>query len=798
MTGPLRAAFRPLRRHPVASLVVIATIALGVGANTAVFCFVDAILLEPLPYPDADRLVTIRSSIGGETGPISLQDVEDIKEGAQGLFDGIAVHGDGEGGYNLSGDGPPEEIPAVLCSGNLFDVLGVRPLIGGAWPAEFDRQRNYSVVLTHGLWQRRWGGDPGILDATLSLDGLEGYRIYGVMPPGFRYPGRQELFRSIAFYDLVAGDRSRRFYYGLGRLSPGASLPAAAEALRSLSRRLELEFPDTNAGVRFEIRPLEEHYVGETRSTLLLLLSAVGSILLIAGANVANILLARTLGRRRELAVRAALGAGRWRLGAQVLTESLILSVAGGIAGAALAFAWVDLLQASLGADLPPWMEVRVDARVLLFTLGITVIAGLVAGLLPSIRAARLDVRAELGAGSRSTGSRHRLARWLVVGEVSLAIVLLFGALLVVRSFRSLMAADPGFDPDRLLTFQVRLGWKAYEEAARSFAFWRALLERLDALPGVEAASLSSSPPYTEPLTNPISLEGQSIDEQQRNPWISYIYVDDDYFRTMGIPLLAGRGFDRRDTPDGQRVTVVSRATAERLWPGENPLGKRIKFDRPDSRWPWMEVVGVVGGVRHRGVTEAPGLELYVSPFQNPYLSAYLVLRTSLPPLSLAKAAEQTVLSIDPDQSSYDFVPMRERMTAAVWQRRLASRLFGLFAALAVSLTAVGLYGLLDHAVRERRREIGVRMALGAAPAAMVRAVLGDALRLVGAGAVLGSLAWLAIGRAVRVFLFDVGPFDPATLSAALCGAAAIAILAALPPALRAASVDPLVALGAD
>ena len=792
LVGELRVAVRSLLRRPVLAGVVTITLAVGISATTAVFSFVDAILFEPLPFPNPDRLVTVRSVRGDETGPVSLRDVEDLQERAPGVFVDIAVHGEGDGSYNLSGSGPPEALTAVLCSGNLFSVLGVEPILGGVWPEEFDRKRNHSVVLTHGLWQRRWGGARDVLDDTLNLDGHPGYGIYGVLPAGFQYPARQVIYRSIAYYDLRTEDRTARFYAAVGRLADGVSPARAQEAVDAANAALRSDFPDTNEEVAFVLTPLADSYVGEVRPHLLLSFAAVAILLLIASANVANLLLARTLGRRRELAVRASLGAGRWSLTWQVLVESLLLALVGGGAGVLLARVWVDLLQRTLGADLPPWVEIGVDGRVLAFALVTSVVAGVLAGILPALRGSGVDLRSGLGEGTRAIAGGQGLARGLVVAEVAFAIVLLISAALVVRSFQNLQAADLGFDPDRLLTFQVRLGWKAYEDDAKTFTFWRGLLERLEALPGVEGAALGSSPPFTEPETFPVTLEGQGLSEQQRNPWVNYKYASHGFFDTLRIRVVSGRVFDDRDTPETERVTVVNRTTAERLWPGQDPIGKRVKFGRPDSNWPWMSVIGVVDDARHRPPTEGTGLDLYVSPFQRGHINAYALVRTSVEPRTLAAVAEQAVLATNPDQASFDFASMQDRITQTVWQRRLAGRLFGIFAFLAVVLTSIGLYGLLDFTVRDRHREIGVRVALGASPRTILRTVLRDAIRLIAIGGLIGAAGWLALSRVLRGVLFGVHPYDPWTLAAVASGVVVVALVAAWRPALRAASVDPI------
>jgi predicted permease len=790
MPPEIRSALRNVVRQPGVSLVVVVTLALAIGANTAIASFVAGILLARPPYREPERLVRLESLRGGEAGEVSLREVSDFEEQLE-AFSGIAVHS-GDAGYNVSGEGRPEELPAILTSGNLFEVLGVPFLHGGPWPAEYDRKRNHSVVLSHGVWHRRWGGDPGAVGSQITLDGAPGYTIYGVLPPGFDYPVGSDLFRSVAFYDLDAEDRSARYYRAVARLAPGVSLARARQELEALAGRLAASYPETNRGVSYRVRPLADVFVGALRPYLLLVAAAVGLVLAIAGANVVNLLLGRAAARQREIALRSALGAGRGRLARQLLLESLLLALAGGALGLALAAVWVRGLAALLAVELPVWTRIEIGGGVLAFTAALTVGVGLLSGLLPALQTSRPAPGSLLKEGARGSagGRRGRLRRALVAGEVALALVLVAGAGLLVKSFGRLAAADLGYEPEGLLTFKVALGWKAYEEEARVRAFYEQLLERLATLPGVVGVATNSNPPLGGDERRTFAVEGQTVPEQQANPYVDRQRVSHGYHQLLGIPLLRGRLLREEDQPKAPLAAVINQRLAERLWPGGDPIGKRLKFLAGD--WPWLTVVGVVGNVRHRDPADEAGFDVYFSAAQLPDLNATVLLRTSVPPETLVQAATEAVWATDPDQSNYEVATLGERLAERTWQLRISRTLFSLFGALAVSLAAVGIYGVMAYSVRQRRREMGIRLALGARRATLLRQVLGEVLALTATGAAIGLALALLAGRLVAGLLYGVSAADPPTLGAVLAFLAAVALAAGYLPARRAAATEPV------
>ena len=800
-------SFRVIWKKPGFTSIVVVTLALGIGANTAIFSFVNAILLRPLPYKEADRLVRIESIKGSEAGRISMLEMRDLKDQTD-IFESIAAYMPGAQ-YNASGDGPPEEISAILTTRNLFDVMGVPLLNGNTWPEEYDLERNFGVVISYRLWQRRFGGDPNIIGQKITLDAAPFYTIFGIAPPDFNFPSNVELFRSIAINPNTPNytDRGARNVFAIARLKPGVSYKQARAELDRFGARLEQEYPQLNAGLRFSATPLNDFYVGEVRPYLLLLLAAVAFVLLIACSNVVNLLLSRALAREKEIAIRTALGAGRTRLIRQLLTESLLLSLAGGVAGLAMAYWLVKMLVTIIGVELPPWMRISIDGRVLAFTFAVSILTGLLAGLLPALQASRPDLNELLKEGTRgSSGAArsHRARRALVVAEVALALVLLVGAGLMVKSFIRLQQVALGFNADNLLTFRVALPWRKYtgeERVPAMVAFYKQAMEKLSALPGVESVAANSNLPLTgetEIGKSTFTVEGQSVDEQQQNPYINDLRVSSNYFQTIGIPLVKGRFFNEYDTRNSLRVGIISDRLANLIFSGQDPIGRRLKVGGIDSKATWTTIVGVVGSVKHEQVAGESGLDLYVSYQQVPDGNMYLVMRTKAEPRGLSEAATREIWGIDPEQSTFNFMTMEERIADTIWQRRLSGALFVMFAVIALALAAVGIYGVMSYSVSQRTREIGIRMALGASSRVVLRMVLREALKLMLIGGAVGIGAAFALTRVITSMLYGVSATDPITFLAVPLLLSGVALIAALVPALRAARVDPMIALRAE
>lgn len=802
----LRYGARMLIKKPAFTFVVVLTLALGIGANTAIFSFVNALLLRPLPYKDADRLMRIAAVRGKEEGRLSMLELQDLQAQSS-VFESVAPYMPGAQ-YNYSGDGPPEELAAPLVSRDLFNVLGVPLLHGGLWPESYDRERNFGVILTYDLWKRRFGGDPNVIGRKITLDAAPFYVIYGVAPQGFNFPGNIQLFRSIAINARTPNytERDARNVYAIARLKPGVSYNQASSELLAFSRRLAETYPQSNAGLSFTAKPLRDFYVGDVKPYLWLLAAAVAAVLLIACTNVISLLLTRSLAREREIAIRTALGAGRGRLVRQLLTESLLLGIIGGLLGLVFAWWWVGLLRGLIRAELPVWLTINIDWRVLVFTLAVSLITGLLAGIAPALQASKPNLNDLLKEGAKgSQGSaRRRLREALVVAEIALALVLLVGAGLMVKSFLRLQQTELGFKPGNLLTMRVALPWRKFNDEQgpeRQRQFFRQLLERLSALPGVEAAAMTSNLPLSSERQEgklTFTVDGQSPDEQQHNPFVNDLSVSPNYFQTMGVELLRGRALNEFDTANTDRVGVISQRLAERAFPNQDPIGKRLKVGGVDSKAKWTTIVGVARDVKHEEVAGEGGLDLYVSANQVGDSSMYLLLRTKVPPQSLTDAATRAVWAADPEQSAFNIVTMEERIADTIWQRRLSGTLFLVFAGLALALASIGIYGVMSYGVSQRTREIGIRLAMGAQGSDVLKLIIVQGAKLVAIGLGLGLGIAFAFAKVMTGLLYQVSAADPIIYLLVPLLLAAVALLACYIPARRAMRVDPMIALRAE
>jgi putative ABC transport system permease protein len=822
----LHFALRQLRRSPGYAVAAAVTLALGIGANTAIFSLVDAALLRPLPFPDASRLVLLwesRPGSGFAQLPLSFPTFSDVREQAWSLEGLAAWTSQPETTFNLTLGEGPQPVQYALVTTNFFDVLGVAPTLGRSFgPAEAEPAAAPAVVLSHGLWSRL-GADPSLVGRTLRL-GDRAHAVIGVLPRGFRFvsaPREAELWLAIEQQpdptQARRYARAARYLGAVGRLRPGVSVAAARAELAALSARFTAGDPGFYRDWALALVPLHEAAVAGLRPTVLVLLGAVSFVLLIACANVAGLALARGQARRGELAVRTALGASRSRVVRQLLTESALLGLLGGTLGLLVAFWGLDLLAAlsfrTVGVFVPYTIDLRaagLDSRVLLFTLAASLGTGVLFGILPALSASRAEPRAGLGAvgrpGEPSRGGRARRA--LTVAELALSVVLLVGAGLMLESFRRLQVVDPGFRPDDVLAADVRLPRFKYGQPPRVARFYEDLLGRLAGVPGVEGVGAVSALPLsgTDAATG-VLVEGRPPGTPAERPSVHHRAVTPGYFGALGIALRRGRAFDARDDAQGPKVALVNQTLAARLWPGEDPLGKRLALDfeamrffrdRPpqlDLASGLREVVGVVADVRHSRLDAQPAPELYVPFAQRPSPDMTLVLRGAGGPAALASAARAALKALDPDQPLAGVTTVSALVETALAPSRFHLRLLGAFAALAFVLAAVGLYGVVAHSVARRTGEIGVRMALGAARRDVVAMVLREAAALSALGLALGGAAALALARALRSVLYAVSPADPAAYAAAAVALAAMTALASYLPARRATRVDPATAL---
>ena len=803
MIKDLRYGIRSLLQRPGLTAVALLTLALGIGVNTAIFSAVDSVLLRPLPFRDPERLMAVwehTPSLGIAQNQFAPANYFDLRNQNQ-VFDDVGAFSPMS--LNLSGEGEPEQLEGQLVMANVLPLLGVQPaLVRTFTPDEERLGQQHVVVLSDALWKRRFNRDPAVLNRNITLNG-ESFTVVGVMPPSFFFPEREtELWVPWAMEPDEASGRGDHYLRLVARLKPGVSREQANAEVESIAARLAGEYPRTNEGLGFLVNSFHQDYVGDLRRPILILFASVALVLLIACANVANLLLAQATSRRREIAIRMALGAGRWAIVRQLLTESLLLAVAGGVLGALGAVWSVEALSKLLPESLSKLQAISIDVRVFLFTFGVTVLTAIAFGAVPAFHAARAnpgDTLAETGRDVGGGTSGRYVRRVLVVAEVALAMVLLVGAGLLIRSFQRLRQVDVGFKPDNLLTMRMVLPWPKYGKPEARRAFYDELLRRVNELPRVESAGMISFLPLSvSGMKFSFSVEGRTMPSDMKLPFALYRVVSPDYFRALGIPLQRGRFFDTRDSAESPPVMIVNRRLAEQLWPGEEATGKRLKIGPPDSRNPWATVIGVVGDVRQAGLYGEQQLELYTPYAQEwrPWVAPRdLVVRTKGDAASVAAAVRQAVWAVDKDQPVSNVRTMDQVFAAAVSRERFQMLLLSLFAVLALVLACVGLYGVISYAVAQRTHEIGVRMALGAQPGDVLRLVIRQGMTLTIAGLVFGIAGGLAVTRLMTDLLFGVTPTDSLTFVSVGALLVIVALLACYFPARRATRIDPLIAL---
>jgi putative ABC transport system permease protein len=796
----LRYGIRMLARSPGFAAVAVLALALGIGANTAIFSVVDGVLLRPLPYPEADRLVLISRHFSRSTFPtgnLCLADYLDWRAGNR-AFEDPAVFNRRR--FDLTGASEPEQVGGAAVTAGFFSALKVRPLLGRVFRAGEDgAAKERLAVISEPLWRRRFGGNPGVIGQAVDLDGNR-TTVVGVLPSSFHFPRPDSEIWTNLVFDPPAR-RGPFFYRGLARLKSGVTLTQAQTELDAIARRVELG--DLWAsGLTFPAQPLREAIVGDARPALLVLFGAVSLVLLIASVNVANLLLARATVREREMAVRLGLGAGRARLLRQLLTESGLLAAAGGAAGIAVAASGIELLRAWNPGNLPRIQEVHLDARVLGFTLVVSLLTGVLFGLAPALQSSRADLTAALkegGRGGSAGAGRRRTRAVLVVSEIALSLVLLAGAALLLRSFVLLQRVETGVlaPPARVLTLRISPSAAKYRDDKTCMAFYERLLERVRQLPGVEAAAVADSlPPDQEGNADTYVIAGRPLAPGELNPITSAPTVSADYFRTLGIPLLAGRFFDQRDRLGSPPVAILSAGMARRDFAGQNPIGQRIKASGPDLHdSPYMEIVGVVGNTRYLGLSNAFDAAYYQPVAQSGSQKQFLVVRSAVAAASLAPLLRREVQSIDHDVVVSAVATLEQALSDSVAQPRFRTLLLAAFAAVAVLLAAIGIYGVIAYSVAQRTHEIGLRMALGAGRADVLRLVVGQGANLALAGIGFGMAGALALTRLLAKLLFGISATDPLTFVLVPVLLAAVALAASFIPARRAAFIDPHLAL---
>jgi putative ABC transport system permease protein len=796
----IRYGVRNLLKRPGFTAIAVLTLALGIGANSAIFSSIYALLINPLPFPNQDRVVALwdkNPSRGVQHNEVSMADYLDWR-GQSHSFDHLAL--ERWWSTNLTGGDTPERIQGFLVTANFFDALGVKPVKGRNFVEEENQPGKDAVaIITYSVWQRRFGADPNIVNKTVTTNGIQ-RTVIGVLPEGFNYPKGSEIYAPIQLTPELVKNRGSHSYYVIGRLKTDASLQSAQADLDTITARLATQYPDTNAGRGAEMFPIVADTVRVYAKAIWVMMAAVGFVLLIACANVANLMLARATGRQKELALRAALGASRWRIVRQLVVESLVIALIGGVAGVLVAFWGIELLRSGNPGEASKyaagWSHLGINFPVLAFTLGISLLSGLLFGLAPAWHVSRPDLNDALKEGGRQTSSgSHRLRSLLVVSEIALSLVLLVGAGLMFRSFLALLKTSPGFNPEGVLTMNLNLPFAKYREDAQRATFYSDLVQRVKSLPGVQsAAAVNYVPLGGSNSSDAFLIEGVPEPSPGQENDGRYRVCTPDYFQTMGISILKGRGFTDQDKSGSLPVIIVNETLAQRYWPNGDSLGKRIKFYGPLDRAPWMEIVGIVQDVKHElNLPVTP--EYYLPHAQDSWNAMVLVARTSVEPQSMANSIRQQVLALDKDQPVFDVRTMHEVRAISVAVYSFGSATMGIFAIVALVLAAIGIYGVMAFAVTQRTQEIGIRMALGARAIDVLKMVVKTGMSLAAVGVLAGLLGAFAITRLMASLLFGVSPTDAVTFALVAAGLLLVALLACYIPARRATKVDPLVAL---
>jgi predicted permease len=798
-----RFAIRTMIRKPAFTSVAVLIIALGIGANTAIFSLVRAVLLRPLPFADPDRLVMVWEDASflnfpkNTPAPANYVDWKTRNE----VFEDMAAVTQRD--FNLTGDGEPEKVYANGVTETFFSVLGVPPVVGRYCGPDDDRADAAKVaVISYSLWQSRYGGERSVVGREILLDD-EKYTVIGVMPRGFQFLDPDvRIWVPARLSPERLASRGSHYLEVVARLKPGISLERANNDIKAITAQIAQNYPDQATNLGANVFSMREELSGKTRRPLIVLLVAVAFVLLIASANLANLLLSRALGRSKEVAVRTALGASRSRLVRQLLTESVLLSFTGGIAGVLVAIWSFDFLGKLIPQGLKLFVDLRIDSTVLVFTIGLSVLTGVIFGLAPALQSLTIDLNLALkqGGGRTSLSSGHRrLQNAMIIGEVALAMVLLVGAGLLIKTFEKLSDQYSQLRAGSVLSLRTQLPEKRYEQPARRFAFYKQVLEKVQALPGVVSAGYTTSVPLDwRGGTNGISIEGRPAERGQVFD-ANHRQISPDYFTAIGIPLVQGRFFNNADNENSMRVAIINKTMAREFWPNEEPLGKRFKPSSPDSTDPWITIVGVVADLKQMGAEEPVKPEMYF-PYQQVadqpwYAPRDLIVRASVPPLTLTTAITNKVHEIEPDQPVSNVRTMSQVLGEEFGQRQTGTILLGFFAGLAMLLAAIGLYGVLSYYVSQRIPEFGVRMALGAQSRDILFLVLRRGMGLASAGLVIGGVASFVLTRFMETLLFEVSSSDPLVFGSIAALLLGVAFAACAIPARRATRVDPMVAL---
>jgi putative ABC transport system permease protein len=803
LSQDLRYGARMLLKNPGFTFIAVLALALGIGANSAIFSVVNTLLLRPLPYKNPGELVVVwenATHLGFPKNTPSPANFLDWQK-QNTLFQAMAAFA--ERTFNLTGVGEPERLDGRRVSANLFDLLGVKPIIGRNFVPDEDKPGTKVALLNESLWKRRFGSDPGVIGRALTLNG-ESYTVVGVLPNSVRLPAfgnwRDQVWVPLAFTAEESASRGNHYLEVIGRMKPGVTLEQVRAEMATIMARLAQQYPEENTRIGTAVNPLHEEIVGNMKPALLVLLGAVAFVLLIACANVANLLLARAAARHKEIALRLALGADRARLTKQLLVESVMLSLLGAVVGLGLAYAGLQVLTRFMPADVAHAEGIAIDAKVLGFTLLIALATGLIFGLAPASQAKHFNLNDTLKEGGRDAGAGprgKRLRSALVIAEVAVSFILLIGAGLLINSFMHLRNLDPGFRADHLLALNVDLSETKYPDNPKRTAFFDEVVRRIQALPGVRSVAVAGNLPFTyNGDSMPIGAEGIPDPPPDQRPDVIYRAIGPGYFSTMGIPLVRGRDYNDQDTLESTLAVVVSEKTALHFWPNADPIGKRIRNGSTTSDAPWRTVIGVVKDVRQNDFIAEPKMQMYFAYRQlRSLMPNALIVRTAIDPLSLATSVRNAIWAVDKDQTVANIDSMDHIVAGAVARQRFSMLLLAIFAGVALVLAAVGIYGVMSYSVAQQTREIGIRMALGAQRGDVLKMTIKQGLRLVGFGLLIGLVVAFILTRVMASLLFGISATDPITFITISLVLLAVAMLASYIPSVRAMRVDPMVAL---
>ena len=802
----IKIALRSLRKRPAHSLIIIMTIAIVTGTSIVIYSYIDALLLTPLPFKNPDQLVQIYSSKGDEQGLLSYPEFLDMQKELK-LVEEISAYRDG-GRYNLSGDGkPPEELTTTFATSNLFSVLGFEPMIGSYWPETLDRKGSHTLMFTHEFWQRRFDGNPNVVGLDVTLDGFAGYANYGVMPEGFSFPVRNEAFRALAFADFVVDSRTFRSGVGLARLRNGVTLKQFNDELKQFGQLQEQRHQKSNLGITFYAEPLENLFVGNINGYLWLLAGAAVFLLVIAAVNVSNLIVSQAIRQGRETAVRKVLGSTNRQIIRGFIANSLLLSIIGSLIGLALSAYFIDISESLVSQYLPYWINVELNLSVLLYAFGLAVLLGVITGLVPWIsHFSRNNMLEKLKDGQGTTGSRkqNRIQRGFATLQIAVSILLLVGGGLLFRSFNEASQTNLGFDTDERVTFRIALAWYKYNSPEKIRNFYDLSTSKIAAVPGVESVTVNSILPLTDIVNTStdaqtsFALEGQPEVEQARNPFISVQRILPNYFEAMNLELLNGKSFVSSDLSTQANQVVIDQQLADKMWPGESAIGKRIKVGGVGRDTPLLTIIGVVNNVKHQSITGDNIPSVYVSILAHTEIDAYFVVNTNSALNDLAPRLSEAILSIDENQPTFEYMMMDDRVADNNWQSKVSSALFLAIAIIGSITAAVGLFSIITFILVMKIKELGLRRVLGASGSNILQLAMRDVLKISGMGILIGLVLAPFLLRPIVPFLYNVSILDVSVYLAATLGLVLISVLASVSPIRKAMLINPVKALRND